>query len=100
MKLESITLEHTPTMFSILQDNSERLQGIKKMADLMQKEMKGNDITVQPWGKAITKLRQLISFEDIKDYADDIVRDLLFIKEKGHIELMGDLFNTNPGNKR
>ena len=70
------------------------------MADLMQKEMEGNDITVQPWDKAITKLRQLISFEDIKDYADDIVRDLLFIKEKGHIELMGDLFNTNPGNKR
>lgn len=100
MILKKITLEHTPTMLSILQDNSERLQGIKKMADLMQKEMKENNITVQPWDKAIKKLRQLISFEDIKDYADDIVRDLLFIKEKGHIELMGDLFNTNPGNKR
>ena len=100
MKLESITLEHTPTMLSILQENSERLQGIKKMADLMQMGMKENNINIQPWKEAIRKLRQLILFDDIKDYADDIVRDLLFIKEKGHIELMGDLFNTNPGNKR
>ena len=66
----------------------------------MQKEMKENNITALSWDKVIIKLRQLISFEEIKDYADDIIRDLLFIKEKGHIELMGDLFNTNPGNKR
>ena len=70
------------------------------MADLMQMGMKENNINIQPWKEAIRKLRQLILFDDIKDYADDIVRDLLFIKEKGHIELMGDLFNTNPGNKR
>lgn len=98
MRLRSITLEHAPSMLSILQNNASRLQGIGALSAKMTQLMKEHDIPKCPWFGALRELQYMISFQDIEDYISDIVKDLLFIKEQAHIELMGDKFNVNRGN--
>lgn len=99
MSLGKITIEHINTMKSILDDNSGHLTGLQNLASLIRKKKKEKGISSTKWQECVKQLRPLISFEDIRDFAIEIVRDLLFIKENAHLELMGDKFNTNPGKR-
>ena len=62
----------------------------------MSKTLAAAGIPNSPWKDAVKYLCKQIRFEDIEKYAEQIVLDMLYIKESIRLELMGSKFNTNP----
>ena len=96
LKLKDITIEHVPTFKSFYEKHRQELSGLSALEELMSKTLAAAGIPNNPWKDAVKYLRKKIRFEDIEEYAEQIVLDMLYIKESIRLELMGSKFNTNP----
>jgi len=96
LKLKDITIEHVPTFKSFYEGHRQELSGLSALEELMSKTLAAAGIPNSPWKDAVKYLCKQIRFEDIEKYAEQIVLDMLYIKESIRLELMGSKFNTNP----
>lgn len=96
LKLKDITIEHVPTFKSFYEEHRQELSGLSALEELMSKTLAAIGIPNNPWKDAVKYLRKQIRFEDIEEYAEQIVLDMLYIKESIRLELKGSKFNTNP----
>lgn len=96
LKLKDITIEHVPTFKSFYEEHRQELSGLSALEELMSKTLAAAGIPNNPWKDAVKYLRKQIRFEDIEEYAEQIVLDMLYIKESIRLELKGSKFNTNP----
>lgn len=96
LQLDDITIEHVPTFKSFYEGHRQELSGLSALEELMSKTLAAAGIPNNPWKDAVKYLRKQIRFEDIEEYAEQIVLDMLYIKESIRLELMGSKFNTNP----
>lgn len=96
LKLDDITIEHVPTFKSFYEEHRQELSGLSALEELMSKTLAAAGIPNNPWDDAVKYLCKQIRFEDIEEYAEQIVLDMLYIKESIRLELKGSKFNTNP----
>ena len=96
LQLKDITIEHVPTFKSFYEEHRQELSGLSALEELMSKTLAAAGIPNNPWKDAVKYLRKQIRFEDIEEYAEQIVLDMLYIKESIRLELKGSKFNTNP----
>lgn len=96
LQLDDITIEHVPTFKSFYEGHRQELSGLSALEELMSKTLAAAGIPNSPWKDAVKYLCKQIRFEDIEEYAEQIVLDMLYIKESIRLELMGSKFNTNP----
>ena len=96
LKLKDITIEHVPTFKSFYEEHRQELSGLSALEELMSKTLAVAGIPNNPWKDAVKYLRKQIRFEDIEEHAEQIVLDMLYIKESIRLELKGSKFNTNP----
>lgn len=96
LQLDDITIEHVPTFKSFYEEHRQELSGLSALEELMSKTLAAAGIPNNPWKDAVKYLRKQIRFEDIEEYAEQIVLDMLYIKESIRLELKGSKFNTNP----
>lgn len=96
LKLKDIMIEHVPTFKSFYEEHRQELSGLSALEELMSKTLAAAGIPNNPWKDAVKYLRKQIRFEDIEEYAEQIVLDMLYIKESIRLELKGSKFNTNP----
>ena len=96
LTLKDITIEHVPTFKSFYEGHRQELSGLSALEELMSKTLAAAGIPNSPWKDAVKYLCKQIRFEDIQKYAEQIVLDMLYIKESIRLELKGSKFNTNP----
>ena len=96
LQLKDITIEHVPTFKSFYEEHRQELSGLSALEELMSKTLAAAGIPNSTWKDAVKYLRKQIRFEDIEEYAEQIVLDMLYIKESIRLELKGSKFNTNP----
>lgn len=96
LTLKDITIEYVPTFKSFYEGHRQELSGLSALEELMSKTLAAAGIPNSPWKDAVKYLCKQIRFEDIEKYAEQIVLDMLYIKESIRLELMGSKFNTNP----
>ena len=96
LTLKDITIEHVPTFKSFYEGHRQELSGLSALEELMSKTLDAAGISNSTWKDAVKYLRKQIRFEDIEEYAEQIVLDMLYIKESIRLELKGSKFNTNP----
>ena len=96
LQLDDITIEHVPTFKSFYEEHRQELSGLSALEELMSKTLAAAGIPNNPWKDAVKYLCKQIRFEDIEEYAEQIVLDMLYLKESIRLELMGSKFNTNP----
>lgn len=96
LTLKDITIEHVPTFKSFYEEHRQELSGLSALEELMSKTLDAAGVSNSTWKDAVKYLCKQIRFEDIEEYAEQIVLDMLYIKESIRLELKGSKFNTNP----
>ena len=93
--LDDITIDHTPNIAHVLDDNAKHLPALAKLTELMRQQAREENIKldydhISQLNKAVFRN---VGFDELAPFIPKLARDLMLVASKSELKLMESQYN-------